>query len=67
VLIGLKLLKGSEMKKVTLAQARKDLSAYIKLAEKDSAMWKKQTAIHTKELLRLCEIYMNLKERKRND
>jgi hypothetical protein len=48
---------------MTLAQVKKDINAYIKLVKKENAMWKKRCKGHEKELLRLAEIYMELKEK----
>lgn len=47
---------------MTLAQARKDVRAYVKLVKKEHAMWNKRCKVHKKELLRLAEVYIKLKE-----
>ena len=47
---------------MTLAQARKDIRAYVKLVKKEHAMWNKRCKVHEKELLRLAEVYIKLKE-----
>ena len=49
--------------KPTLAQVKKDINAYIKLVKKEQAMWNKRVKMHEKELLRLAEVYMKLKEK----
>lgn len=48
---------------MTLGQAKKDINAYIKLVNKENAMWKKRVKMHEKELLRLAEVYIKLKEK----
>jgi hypothetical protein len=48
---------------MTLGQAKKDINAYIKLVKKENAMWKKRVKMHEKELLRLAEVYIRLKEK----
>ena len=48
---------------MTLGQAKKDINAYIKLVNKEHAMWKKRVKMHEKELLRLAEVYIKLKEK----
>jgi hypothetical protein len=49
--------------KTTLAQVKKDINAYIKLVKKEHAMWEKRCKMHEKELLRLAEVYIKLKEK----
>ena len=48
---------------MTLRQIKKDINAYIKLVNKERAMWKKRITMHEKELLRLAEVYIKLKEK----
>lgn len=48
---------------MTLAQVKKDINAYIKLVKKEHAMWNKRVKMHKKELLRLAEVYIKLKEK----
>ena len=48
---------------MTLAQVKKDINAYIKLVNKERAMWKKRITVHEKELLRLADVYIKLKEK----
>ena len=47
--------------KTTLAQVKKDINAYIKLVKKEHAMWNKRVKMHEKELLRLADVYIELK------
>ena len=49
--------------KTTLAQIKKDINAYIKLVNKENAMWEKRCKMHEKKLLRLAEVYVKLKEK----
>jgi hypothetical protein len=51
------------MKMKTLAQARKDLNDYIKLAKKEQVMWRKRVKAHEKEILRLCEVYIKIQDK----
>ena len=48
---------------MTLGQAKKDINAYIKLVKKENAMWNKRVKMHNKELLRLADVYIKLKEK----
>jgi hypothetical protein len=48
---------------MTLAQVKKDINAYIKLVKKEHVMWNKRVKMHKKELLRLAEVYIKLKEK----
>jgi hypothetical protein len=48
---------------MTLAQVKKDINAYIKLVKKENAMWNKRVKMHNKELLRLADVYIKLKEK----
>ena len=48
---------------MTLAQVKKDINAYVKLVKKEHAMWDKRCKMHKKELLRLAEVYIKLKEK----
>jgi hypothetical protein len=47
---------------MTLRQAKKDINDYIKLVKKENAMWKKRVKVHEKELLRLAEVYIKLRD-----
>ena len=47
---------------MTLRQAKKDINDYIKLVKKENAMWKKRVKAHEKELLRLAEVYIKLRD-----
>jgi hypothetical protein len=48
---------------MTLAQARKQIQAYIKLVKAEDKAYKKRVKVHEKELLRLAEVYIKLKEK----
>ncbi len=48
---------------MTLVQVKKDINAYIKLVNKEHVMWKKRVKMHEKELLRLANVYIKLKEK----
>ena len=48
---------------MTLRQIKKDINDYIKLVKKEHAMWNKRVKMHEKELLRLAEVYIKLKEK----
>jgi hypothetical protein len=49
---------------MTLREVKKDINAYVRLVKKEHAMWSKRVKAHEKELLRLAEVYMKLKEKK---
>jgi hypothetical protein len=49
---------------MTLREARKAINAYIKLVKAEHKARSKQDKVHEKELLRLAEIYINLKEKR---
>jgi hypothetical protein len=48
---------------MTLRETKKDINAYVKLVKKEHAMWNKRCKVHEKELLRLAEVYIKLKEK----
>jgi hypothetical protein len=48
---------------MTLREARKQLQDYIKLVKAEDKAWKKRVKVHEKQLLRLAEIYIKLKEK----
>jgi hypothetical protein len=47
---------------MNLREARKAIQAYIKLVKAEDKAWKKRVKVHEKELLRLAEVYIKLKE-----
>jgi len=48
---------------MNIKEARKALRDYMKLVEKEHKAWEKRVAIHKKELLRLAEVYIEVKEK----
>lgn len=51
------------MENMTLKQARKAINDYIKLAQKEEVMWKKRCKMHEKELLKLCDVYIKIRDK----
>ena len=47
---------------MNLKEARKAIQDYIKLVKVEDKAWKKRAKVHEKELLRLAEVYIKLKE-----
>jgi hypothetical protein len=48
---------------MTLREARKQIQDYIKLVKAEDKAYKKRVKVHEKQLLRLAEIYIKLKEK----
>lgn len=48
---------------MNIREARKAVRDYTKLVEKERKAWTKRVKVHKKELLRLAEIYIKLKEK----
>ena len=56
--------KKEKVESVELRMARKAINDYLKLVKKEEAMWKKRCKMHEKEMLKLCDVYIKIKEKK---